>query len=150
MASGHIAASTLPYLPGSAIPLTVDDIAPPYSLDLIGAGTIERGQLHVPQTLDDESATVIASGARAIAMHRFAFAPPPRADKTFIAVAAYDNGVVIHDGAPPFSARAVLGIGGAPADVAIDSDGRLAAGDTRGPARDCEGRYPEQRRCEGL
>ncbi|MDP9025457.1 MAG: hypothetical protein M3N13_08795, partial [Candidatus Eremiobacteraeota bacterium] len=132
MASARIAASKLPYVPGSHIPLLVDGLEPPYSLEVLGPAAIVRGALAIPSAPNGPSATVIASNRYAMAMHRFDFAPPPSEDRAFIAVAAYDDGIVLHEDRAPYAALSILGIGGAPSDVAIDDNGRIAAGDTSG------------------
>lgn len=132
MASARIAGSALPYLPGSQIPIQIDGLDAPYSLEVIGPGAVLHGTLSVPDSPDAADDTVVASGHHALAVHRFRFASPPHVARAFIAVAAYDSGIVVHDADAPFAARSVLGIGGAPSDVAIDGDGRIAAGNTAG------------------
>ncbi|MEO9170463.1 MAG: hypothetical protein ABI282_10620 [Candidatus Baltobacteraceae bacterium] len=132
MASARIAASVLPYLPGSEVALQIDGIDRPYSLDVVGPGSIAGSALRISELPDAGSATVVAAGGNALAMHRFRIAAPPDASRAFVAVAAYDDGVVLHDATAPFAATAVLGIGGAPTDVALDIDGRIAAGNTSG------------------
>ena len=132
LASARIVASALPYLPGSVIPLQIQGTAAPYSFEVLGDANIQGNALWIAQHPDAESATVIATADQALAVHRFTVAPPPNANRPFLAVASYDNGVVIHEASAPFNARAVLGVGGAPADVALDTDARLAAGDTSG------------------
>lgn len=131
--AARIVASSLPYLPGSAIPLQIEGSDAPFALHVLGQGTIAGGTLHVAQPFA-ESTTVIAAANGTLAMHRFTAAQPPDPRVPFLAVASYDSGIVIHDTAAPFTARSVLGIGGAPADVALDGNGRLAAGDTAGTA----------------
>ena len=132
LASARIVASALPYLPGSMIPLQIQGTAAPYSFDVLGDGNIEGNDLRIAQQPAGAGATVIASAGQALAVHRFDVAQPPNTGQSFLAVASYDNGVVIHEANAPFDARAVLGVGGAPADVALDTDARLAAGDTSG------------------
>jgi DNA-binding beta-propeller fold protein YncE len=111
-AAGAIGGAKLPYLPGSVLPTRPEGFT-------AGTTTI----------LDDPAgreSTVIAAGPHGLAMRRFAFAAPPDPRLPFIAVACYDDGIVLHDASPPFAARDVLGIDGAPGDVAIDANGRLA------------------------
>lgn len=132
VASARVDAIALPYLPGSLIPLQIDGLAPPYSFEVVGPGRISSGALAVSGDPRASAVTLLASGADALAMHSFALAEPPLPSRSFVAVASYDAGVVIHDARGPFSAHAVLGIGGAPSDVAIDSDGTIAAANTSG------------------
>ena len=131
VASARIAASRLPYLPGSTIPLTVDGLVQPFLLEVVGTGWIADGMLNLPASPAGSSATVVASDRDRLAVREFQYARPPHRTTSFLAVASYDAGVVIHDRAT-FEARSVLGVGGAPSDVAVDSDGRIAAGNTAG------------------
>lgn len=65
-----------------------------------------------------------------MAEHTIAFAPPPDPTHDFLAVASYDDGIIIHDLRAPYAMKAALGIGGAPSDLAIDPRGEIAAGAT--------------------
>lgn len=130
-ATARTTASRLPYLPGSEISLHFDGLEPPYALGVIGAGSSARGTLSIANAASS-SVTVVAANRDWLAMHRFDVAAPPDRSESFIAVATYDDGVVLHDVRSPFAPRSLLAIGGAPADVAIDTDGRIAAGDTSG------------------
>lgn len=121
----------LPLLPGSVVPIDVQGLAPPYDVDVLGPGRFNAGEYWVPSTVDG-SATVVAAGARALAVRSVTFAPPPNAQHPFIAVATYDDGVVLHDAGSPFAMHAILGVGGAPSDVAIDPAGSIAAAATNG------------------
>jgi outer membrane protein assembly factor BamB len=117
-AAGAIAGGTLPYLPGSVLPTGVYGFDAPYH-DIVSG----------PHK--DES-TLIAAGPHGLAARTFSLAPAPDPAQPFIAVASYDDGVVLHDAHAPFRASAVLGIDGAPCDAAIDPRGRLASGATDG------------------
>jgi len=117
-AAGAIAGSALPYLPGSILPTGVTGFAAPYKDIVAGPGKNES--------------TVIAAGPHGLSARTFAVAPAPDPAQPFVAVATYDDGVIIHDMYAPFRARAALGIGGAPGDVAIDARGRLASATTDG------------------
>jgi DNA-binding beta-propeller fold protein YncE len=65
-------------------------------------------------------------------MRSITFAAPPDPLHSFIAVASYDDGVILHDAKAPFAMRAALAVGGAPGDVAIDPSGSIAAAATNG------------------
>jgi hypothetical protein len=117
-AAGAIEGGSLPYLPGSILPTGVYGFAAPY-----------RDVVSGPR---DGESTVIFAGPHGISARTFTLAPAPDPGQSFIAVASYDDGIVVHDAQRPFRARAVLGIGGAPGDVAIDSSGRLASAATDG------------------
>ena len=129
-ATGSIGAAALPYLPGSTIAVRVDGFAPPYTLFVSGAGTIDGDRYHVGG--GPGQSAVIASSARGLAMRTITIAPTPDPERGFIAVASYDDGIVLHEASPPFQARAALGIGGAPGDVAIGRDGSIATMATDG------------------
>lgn len=129
-AVGTIAAAPYPYLPGSAIALRVNGIAPPFSWFTTGGA--RQASEFMPSGAPGSQSTVVASSPHGIAAHTFVLAAPPAKDEAFLAVASYDDGVVIHDAQPPFAVRSVLGIGGAPADVAIGPGGILASADTDG------------------
>ena len=133
-AVGTIAASAWPYVPGSVIPVRVDGFRAPYRLALDGPGTLRDGGVYaIPDGASAGTATLIAGNADGIAERRVRIGAPPPADRAFLAVASYDDGIVFHD-AQSFSVLGVLATGGAPSDAAIDRDGRLAATDTQGSA----------------
>jgi serine/threonine protein kinase, bacterial len=117
-AAGTIAGETLPYLPGSILPTGVYGFAAPYRNIVSGPGNGES--------------TVIFAGPHGLAARTFTLAPAPNPAQAFVAVASYDDGVILHDAQAPFRARAALGIDGAPGDVAIDPNGRLATAATDG------------------
>ncbi len=131
-AVGRFAAAPLAYLPGSSIPLDVEGLTPPYHVTLTGPGSVDASAYHVPQSPHARSALLVAANAVGLAARRIAIAQPPAANHSFIAVASYDDGIVIHDARAGFAQRSVLGIGGPPSDVAIGPHGLLAAGNTDG------------------
>ena len=117
-AAGAIAGGTLPYLPGSVLPNGVYGFNARYRDIVAGPHKNES--------------TLIAAGPDGLSARTFSLAPAPDPAQPFIAVASYDDGVVLHDAQAPFRASAVLGIDGAPCDAAIDPRGRLASGATDG------------------
>ncbi len=117
-AAGAIAGGAFPYLPGSTLPDTVYGFTAQYHTIVSGPGAGET--------------TVIAAGPHGLAARTFSVAPTPDPAQPFVAVASYDDGVILHDAQAPFRARAALGIDGAPGDVAIDPGGRLATAATDG------------------
>ncbi len=121
----------LPLLPGSVVPIDVHGLPPPYNLDILGPGRLSAGEYFVPGAAAD-GATVLAAGPGAIAMRSVRFAQPPDVSRPFIAVASYDDGIVLHDASAPFAMHSILGVGGAPSDVAVDPAGSIAAAATNG------------------
>ena len=140
--TARFAGSALPLFPGSRVPIRIDNTHGPYDVAVVGPGSIEHDAFVVPSQTNARSSTLVASGASFVAMRSFQIVPPPSFDTSFIAVASYDAGIVIHDNDPRFSVLGALGIGGAPSDVAIDSRGRIAAGDTAGDTLSIAGPAP--------
>jgi hypothetical protein len=132
-AVGTFASVRLPYLPGSMIPIHVDGLSGAYRVGLVGPGTIENGNYRVPDVPAASHATLVAGNADGLALHTFALATPPAPDSPFLAVACYDDdGIVLHQAAPPYRMMSLFSIGGAPGDIAIDPSGRLATAQTDG------------------
>ncbi|HVA27353.1 MAG TPA: hypothetical protein VNF68_04195, partial [Candidatus Baltobacteraceae bacterium] len=128
-ASATFVSADVPYLPGSVIPLELNGILPPYHVALVGPGNLTNRFYTVPQDASG-SAALIASNATGLAQHTFDFAAPPDPSHDFIAVASYNDGIVIHEARAPFTMTAALAIGGAPGDVAIDARGAIGTGAT--------------------
>jgi DNA-binding beta-propeller fold protein YncE len=132
LAAGTIAAVRFAYLPGSLLPLRVAGFSPPYRLALVGPGTLLAGGIYeVPIGAEAGTALLIAGNASGLAMKRLQIAAPPHSDRSLLLVAAYDDGLVVHD-ARDFSVVGVLATGGVPSDVAVDRGGKAAVTDTQG------------------
>jgi DNA-binding beta-propeller fold protein YncE len=132
LATGRIALTPWPYLPGSVIPLRVDGFAPPFHTVALGRGRIGPGGLfEIPAHSAPGGAFIVAGNATGLATASLRVAVPPPANRDLLIVASYDDGLVFHD-ARNFATLAVLGTGGAPGDVAVDRQGRIAAPDTQG------------------
>jgi DNA-binding beta-propeller fold protein YncE len=132
VASGKIAATSWPYLPGSSIPLRIDGFAAPYHAALLGPGRLlPSGVYEIPQKTLANTAFLIAGNRHGLAAARLQIATPPAANRSLLIVASYDDGLVFHD-AINFSVLGVLATGGAPSDAAVDALGRIAAADTDG------------------
>ncbi|MGC1381598.1 MAG: hypothetical protein WA814_11325 [Candidatus Baltobacteraceae bacterium] len=134
IATGKIAATNWPYLPGSLLPLRIDGFAPPYHAALLGPGRLlPDGTYVIPQEAPAGSALLVAGNAAGLAARTLPIAAPPDAKRSFLVVASYDDGLIFHD-ARDYSVIGVLATGGAPSDAAIDRLGRIAATDTQGSA----------------
>jgi len=134
IASGKIAATAWPYLPGSSLQLRVDGFAAPYHAALLGPGSLSAaGVYDIPPGALPGSALIVAGNTHGLAAANLRIVAPPTAKRPFVLVASYDDGVVFHD-ARDFSVTGVLATGGTPSDAAIDSLGRIAATDTQGSA----------------
>ncbi len=129
LATGSFQVANLAYLPGSTIPLRVNGFDGRLRYFVSGDGKIDGDRYEVGEGSND---TIVAASAHGLAMHAFAVAPAPDPRNPFIAVASYDDGVILHDVNAPYHSFAALGIGGAPGDVAIDGQGRLASAATDG------------------
>lgn len=131
-ATGKIAATGWPYLPGSLLPVKIDGFAPPYHVALLGPGRLlPDGAYQIPQETGAGSALLVAGNAAGLAARNLHIAAPPSAHRSFLVVASYDDGLIFHDEAD-FSVSGVLATGGTPSDAAIDGLGRIAATDTQG------------------
>ncbi len=134
IASGKIAATAWPYLPGSTLPLRIDGFAAPYHAALLGPGMLSPdGMYEIPQRALPGSALLVAGNAHGLAAANLRIGTPPRATQPFLLVASYDDGVVFHN-ADDFSVLGVLATGGTPSDATIDPLGRIVATDTQGSA----------------
>ncbi len=134
MATGRIAATAWPYLPGSIIPLRIDGFEAPYHAVLLGPGRLLPGGVYqIPAAAVAGSALLVAGNTTGLAALNLRIGRPPAADRSLLAVVSYDDGIVFHD-AGDFSVLGVLSTGGAPSDADIDRSGRLAATDTEGSA----------------
>ncbi|HTU71269.1 MAG TPA: hypothetical protein VMF11_13240 [Candidatus Baltobacteraceae bacterium] len=129
-ATGSIAVAALAYLPGSTIPIRVNGFDGPYGLFVNGSGAINGDRYRVGAGGD--ASTLIAASVHGLAVQTLEVAPTPDPSRPFIAVASYDDGIILHDATPPYRARSALGIDGAPGDVAIDEHGRLGTAATEG------------------
>lgn len=136
LALGLLAASApapWPYLPGSRVAPHLSRIRPPYTLSVVGPGTIRDGLYLAPDLGAASTATVIGANASGVAVDEVHLAPAPSRDRPLLAVATYDGGVVLHDPVT-FAVLGVLATGGSPSDVAFSADGGFAATDTSGDA----------------
>jgi len=131
-ATGSIAAGTMPYLPGSVLPVRVDGFAPPYRVAVVGPGAmLENGLYAIPVTATPGSALLVAGNAQGLASRSVTIGEPPAPGSALIAVACYDDGIVLHRAAG-FAVAGTLAIGGPPVDVAANPAGGFAASDTQG------------------
>ena len=104
----------------------------PYGTALLGPGRLlPDGTYAVPQSPTPAQALLVAGNAAGLASATLRIAPPPPATRALVVVAAYEEGLVVHD-ARDFSLLGVLATGGAPSDAAIDASGRIAVTDTQG------------------
>jgi DNA-binding beta-propeller fold protein YncE len=133
-ASGRIAVTAWPYLPGSLIPLRIDGFAPPYNVLLLGPGQLLSGGMYaIPQGSPNASAFLVAGNGAGLAATTVRIAGPPPANRGLLIAASYDDGLVFQD-AENLSVLGVLATGGRPSDVAVDASGKIAATDTQGTA----------------
>jgi DNA-binding beta-propeller fold protein YncE len=84
---------------------------------------------------------LIAGNGIGLAARDVRIVAPPSPNEPLLAVASYDDGIVLHD-ARTFSVLGVLATGGTPSDAAIDDSGLLAATDTQGSAITVAGLSP--------
>ena len=132
LAAAQFTLPPLPVLPGSTIAISQNGLEPPFDLAVLGPATIASSYLTIFARPEQSAITLIGANASALAVGRITVAPSPDPRKAFIAVASYDDGVVVHDPSPPFAKRAVFAVAGSPSDVAIGDGGRIAAAATNG------------------
>ena len=134
VATGRIAITGWPYFPGSVIPLRVSGFAPPYHTVALGPGRLISDDLYEAEHTQARTTTLVVAGnSTGLASATLHLAPAPAADRAMAVVASYDNGLVFHDAAN-FSVLGLLAMSGAPAAVAVDPSGIIAAPDTDGPS----------------
>ena len=133
-ATGTLALGHWAYLPGSAIRISVDGFGPPYGTAVIGSARVDGGVLHVPDDASAGEDFVVAGNNVGLATALARVAAPPDGKRPLLAVASYDSGIAMHDGAT-FAPLGLLATGGgAASDVAVDSRNRIVATDTQGSA----------------
>ena len=133
-ATGTIAVSRWPYLPGSTLAVRIDGFSAPYHVALLGEGSFRNDGTYEVADAAAPAETLLVAGNRAgLAARSLRIAAPPSLHQSLLAVASYDDGIVFHD-ARTFSVLGILATGGAPSDAAFDAAGRLAATDTQGNA----------------
>ena len=115
-----------PFISGSRVSVDASGITEPFSIALLGPGSIENHDFLAPQVDADTTATLIGATHDAVAYSTVRIVPAPGAHRPIIAVASYENGIAIHDAAT-FALLGYAPIGGAPGDVAFEPDGALLA-----------------------
>ena len=118
-----------PLISGSRVPVNANGFSGPFSVALLGPGTLDGHQFLAPLVDAATTTTLIAAGRNAVAYGTLRIVPPPAASRALLAVATYDNGVALHD-PKTFALLGYAPIGGAPGDVAFGAGGALFAPDT--------------------
>lgn len=131
-AVGTIETGSFTFFPGSRVAITAIGLPEPYTVYAVGDARVFKSVVTIPSNSPPTRVTVVAANRTGMAAHLIHIGAPPSPGHSFIAVASYDNGIVVHRAQTPFRALGVLGIGGAATDVAIDPRGRMAAADTDG------------------
>lgn len=122
-----------PVISGSRVAVGASGIAGPFTLALVGAGSLQGHEFLAPLVDAATNATLIGAARNAVAYGTLHIVPPPAPSRALIAVASYDNGVALHD-AKTFALLGYAPIGGAPGDVAFDRSGGIYAPATDGAA----------------
>ena len=141
LGSFAIRSGKLPLIAGSRLQLETTGAPQQLSYTVLGAGTVEGDTYEAPLVDAPAFATVIAAGQGALAAQRFALVPPPQSSRPLIAVASYDDGIVLHD-PQTFAILGTFALGGPPGDVTFSSDGTLYAPDTDGETLTEIARHP--------
>ena len=93
--------------------------------------SVENGIFVIGDTAKPHDAALYAGNGSTIAGSLARVVPPPAPGTSLLAVASYDDGVVLHD-ATTLRELGTMGIAGHPTSVAFMPDGTLAAADTSG------------------
>ncbi|MHB8592044.1 MAG: YncE family protein [Vulcanimicrobiaceae bacterium] len=121
----------MPYIAGSSIPIGLRRSSDSYALSVIGPGSIAAHDYLAPAATMPFEATIVATSASAVGMAALRIVPPPEAAAPLIAVATYDDGIVLHD-PRTFAVVGVVPTHGAPGGVAFERDGTIDAPITTG------------------
>jgi DNA-binding beta-propeller fold protein YncE len=120
-----------PFISGSRVSVDATGITAPFSIALLGPGSVENHDFLAPQVDAATTATLIGASRDAIAYSTVRIVPAPSPRRALIAVATYDDGIAIHDPAT-FALLGYTPIGGAPGDVTFAPGGTLLAPATDG------------------
>jgi len=130
-AVGRLGIGTGPFVAGSRIALRATGMPVPYDVRLVGPGTLAAGVYVAPNVTSPQRVALIAGNAAILAAASFLVVPAPARSRPLLAVASYDDGIVLHD-PNGFARLAVLAIDGSPGDVAFGPRGIIQAPDTVG------------------
>jgi len=119
------------YFSGSRITIGARGVDGPFSLSVIGPGSVTGTTFTAPQVTAPTQVTLVAAAAGAVAVRTLQIVPPPAPRRRLIAVASYQCGIALHD-SQTFAFLGCVAIGGAPGDVAFTNDGSLVAPQTDG------------------
>ncbi len=129
------------YFPGSRIRISADGISGPYTLSILGPGSIDRDTFVAPSVNRPAWTTIVGASSAAVAYAAIRTVPPPAQPAHIIAVATYRGGIALHD-ERTFAPLGSVAIDGPPGDVAFLPDGSLATADTDGTVLTRIGRSP--------
>lgn len=119
-----------PYFPGSAVRVSARGTSEPFSLSLLGPGSVAGGVFTAPHVDAARWSTLLGALPGALAIASVSLAPPPKLAPAIL-VASYDNGVAFHD-PKTFRLNGYVGVPFPVGDVALAGDGRVFAPDTDG------------------
>lgn len=119
-----------PYFPGSAVRVSARGASGPFSLSLLGPGSLADGVFTAPHVDAAQWSTLLGALPGALGTASISLAPPPKLGPAIL-VASYDNGVAFHD-PQTFRLNGYVGVPFPVGDVAIARDGRVFAPDTDG------------------
>lgn len=130
VATASLQISAGPYFPDSRLAPTPIGLQPPYAMRAQGA-SVEDGTFVIGKADAPFTAALYAGNGNAVAGSLVDVVPAPSPGTALVAVASYDDGVVLHD-ADTLHELGTMGIAGHPTSVAFEPDGTLAAADTSG------------------
>jgi DNA-binding beta-propeller fold protein YncE len=130
VATASLQISAGPYFPQSRLAPAPVGLQPPYAMRAQGA-YVEGGNFVIGNASTPVTAALYAGNGSAIAGTLVNVVPAPPPGEPLLAVASYDDGVVLHD-ADTLRELGTMGIAGHPTSVSFAPDGMLAAADTSG------------------
>ncbi len=134
----HVPAGS--YFAGSRVRVAAEGVSGPYSLAILGPGSIDRDAFVAPFVNRPVWTTVVGASSSAVAYAAIRTVPPP-ASGHVIAVATYRGGIALHD-ERTFAPLGNFAILGAPADVTFLPNGSFVTSDTDGDTLTRIGRRP--------
>ncbi|HEY9180753.1 MAG TPA: hypothetical protein VIO32_08525 [Candidatus Baltobacteraceae bacterium] len=122
-----------PFISGSRLSVGASGVDGRVAFSVLGPGRLENGNFIAPRVSQKTATTIIGSAHGAVAIKNLEVVPAPRATQPLLAVATYRDGIALHD-PKTFRLIGYVPIGGAPGDVAFETDGTIVAPDTDGDA----------------
>ena len=148
--SFQLHAGSGPFFSGSRVLVDATGVQGTFTLSVLGPGKVEGHRYEAPQVSEPAVATLIGAARGAVAYSTVRIVPAPAAHRPLLAVAAYEDGIALHD-PDTFALLGYIPIGGPPGDVAFAKNGDILTADTDGNTFTAIARNPwRMRRVNGV